>query len=107
MGAGGQGAGRQHRQPRATARLVLCAPPPPAHVPPPRCQGGAHLREWMRLNSGSSCRWKTPEAKPVTKRWVVLWYAAAVSLLKSPSLLKKYLSRRGFQGDAGGAKRPR
>lgn len=27
-----------------------------------------HLREWMRLNSGSSCRWKIPEAKPVTKR---------------------------------------
>lgn len=31
-----------------------------------------HLREWMRLNSGSSCRWKIPEAKPVTKRWVFL-----------------------------------
>lgn len=33
---------------------------------------GAHLREWMRLNSGSSWRWKIPEANPVTKRWVFL-----------------------------------
>ncbi len=33
----------------------------------------SHLREWIRLNSGSSCRWKIPEAKPVTRMCVGLW----------------------------------
>lgn len=33
----------------------------------------SHLSEWIRLNSGSSCRWKTPDAKPVTRMCVCLW----------------------------------
>lgn len=55
---GGQIGGKQQAH---SSRASLCV-----YRSAPASQ--THLREWMRLNSGSSCRWKIPEAKPVTKR---------------------------------------